>query len=56
MAVFLALVFGLFGVAVVGALAVYGDRTVRRIVAFSVVVVLALAVWWWSLPAYPPQP
>jgi uncharacterized PurR-regulated membrane protein YhhQ (DUF165 family) len=44
MPVLVALVFGLFCVAVVVALA-FGDRTIRRIVVFSFLVALALAIW-----------
>jgi hypothetical protein len=53
MPVLVLLVFGLFGVAVVAGLAIYGDRTIRRIVLFSFLVATALMVWWWSLGETP---
>jgi hypothetical protein len=53
MPVLVLLVFGLFGVAVVAALAMSGDRTIRRIVLFSFLVALALTIWWWSLGETP---
>jgi hypothetical protein len=53
MAVLLLFAFALFGVLLVGAAFVYGDRTIRRCVLAAVVITLALAAWVLSLP--PPE-
>jgi hypothetical protein len=45
MPVLLALVFGLFGLLVVAALAVFGDRTMRRLMLLAAVVALALVAF-----------